>query len=574
MKLIKSTIQLFFFSAILLSTGCADNKTKQNSELASIDLKRGDITLCYGDQFGEVNFSLSCDYSVRETFDLALALLHSFEYTEAERAFVKVLDADPECAMAYWGVAMSIYHAAWFPPTEKELTRASKILEVAKSIEKSEKESDYFDAIAVFYEKWDKIDHPTRAKKYEEKMEAMYLKYKDDTEAAIFYTLALYSTRDRVGKDYANERKAGAILEALFEKQPNHPGIAHYIIHNYDNPTLAPKALATARRYAEIAPASSHAQHMPSHIFTRLGIWGESIESNLKSADNARCYTESAALNGSYFEELHAIDYLVYAYLQKGDNINAALQYDQIKNSKVFYPANITAAIYPVTAIPARITLENKNWEQAATLTLPEIDLDWTAFPWQKAILHFARALGAAHISDFASAENEIETLKKLKQNLIDLNDRTKSIQIEQVAIQVKTAEAWLSFKRGDQAEGLKLMKEASMMESKTSKHPVTPGDVLPSDELLGDMLMEANKFPEALEVYERNLIAHPNRFNGIYGAAIAVKQSGDKEKAVLYFEQLLELAENSDRPEILEAKEYVRVRESRLPKNNVKSYQ
>ena len=233
------------------------------------------------------------------------------------------------------------------------------------------------------------------------KMESMYLKYKDDTEAAIFYTLALYSTRDRVGKDYANERKAGAILEDLFKKQPNHPGIAHYIIHNYDNPTLAQKALATARRYAEIAPASSHAQHMPSHIFTRLGIWDESVASNMLSAESSRCYTESAALNGSYFEELHAIDYLVYAYLQKGDNANAQKQYDLIKNLKAFYPTNITAAIYPVTAIPARLTLENKNWEQASKLELQEIGLNWQEFPWQKAILYFARALGAAHMNDF-----------------------------------------------------------------------------------------------------------------------------------------------------------------------------
>ncbi len=555
----KFIIPLIFFSAILLTTGCSDKKSKQSATLATIDLVRGDITLCYGEQFGEVNFSLSCDYSVRETFDLALALLHSFEYTEAERAFVKVLDADPECAMAYWGVAMSIYHAAWFPPTEKELTRASKILEVAKSIEKSDKENDYFEAIAVFYKNWDKIDHPTRAKKYEEKMEKMYLKYNDDTEAAIFYTLALYSTRDRVGKDYANERKAGAILEDLFKKQPNHPGIAHYIIHNYDNPTLAQKALATARRYAEIAPASSHAQHMPSHIFTRLGIWDESVASNILSAESSRCYTESAALNGSYFEELHAIDYLVYAYLQKGDNANAEKQYGLIKNSKAFYPTNITAAIYPVTAIPARLALENKNWKLASKLELQEIGLNWQEFPWQKAILHFARALGAAHMSDFVSVENEIDTLQKLKQNLIDFNDLTKSIQIKQVAIQIKTAEAWLSFKRGNQAEGLKLMKEASMMENKTSKHPVTPGDVLPSDELLGDMLMEANKYAEALEVYETNLNAHPNRFNGIYGAAMAAKQSENKEKAVLYFEQLIELGENSnsDRLEILEAKEF-----------------
>ncbi|WP_456441650.1 tetratricopeptide repeat protein [Psychroserpens sp.] len=549
-----------FIFLLLLVIACKNKTPKPNPALASIELKRGDLVLCYGEQFGDVNFSLSCDYSVRETFDLALALLHSFEYSEAEKAFVKVLDADPECAMAYWGVAMSIYHAAWFPPTDKELTRASKILEVAKSIEKSEKENDYFGAIASFYTDWDKIDHKARAKKYEEKMEGMYLKYKGDTEAAIFYTLALYSTRDRVGKDYVNERKAGAILEALFKEQPNHPGIAHYIIHNYDNPTLASKALATARRYADIAPASSHAQHMPSHIFTRLGIWGESVNSNLLSAESSRCYTESVELKGSYFEELHAIDYLVYAYLQKGDNRSAEEQYDIIKSLNAFHPTNITAAIYPITAIPARLALENKNWKQAANLKLQEVDLNWNEFPWQKAIHHFARTLGNAHTKNFKVVDNEIITLKQLKQDLINQKDASKTIQIEQVAIQIKTAEAWLAFKKGNQKKGLTLMKEASIMENKTSKHPVTPGDVLPADELLGDMLMEAHQFSEALEAYEISLKSHPNRFNGLFGAALAAKKSGNQEKAILYFKQFVELTKdsNSDRKEVEEAEKFL----------------
>jgi len=560
MYLIKNSVKTGCLLLLFLTISCKNKTPKPNPELASIELKRGDLVLCYGEQFGDVNFSLSCDYSVRETFDLALALLHSFEYNEAEKAFVKVLDADPECAMAYWGVAMSIYHAAWFPPTDKELTRASKILEVAKSIEKSDKENDYFEAIASFYTDWDKIDHKARAKKYEEKMEGMYLKYKGDTEAAIFYTLALYSTRDRVGKEYVNERKAGAILEALFKEQPNHPGIAHYIIHNYDNPTLASKALATARRYADIAPASSHAQHMPSHIFTRLGIWDESISSNILSAESSRCYTQTTEIDDSYFEELHAIDYLVYAYLQAGDNINAEKQYDLIKEMKTFYPANILAAIYPITSIPSRLALENKDWKRAASLELPEIDLNWNEFPWQKAILHFSKALGAAHIDDFKTVEKEIETLKSLKQYIIDQKDVTKTIQIKQIAIQVKTAEAWLAFKKGDKKEGLALMKEAAIMESKTSKHPVTPGDVLPADELLGDMLMEAHQFSEALEAYEISLKSHPNRFNGLFGAALAAKKSGNQEKAILYFKQFVELTKdsNSDRKEVEEAEKYI----------------
>ena len=235
------------------------------------------MLLCGDGQFGELKFSLSCSYETRKTFDLAVALLHSFQYNESEKAFVKVIEADPNCPMAYWGVAMSIYHAAWFPPSKKDLIKGSSVLKIAKELPMDEKQRDYINAIDAFYTDWETVDHKTRAKRFENKMEEIYLAYPEDIEAAIFYSLALFSTRDRVGKDYINERKAGKILEDLFVSNSNHPGIAHYIIHNYDNPVLAHKGLETARRYASIAPSSAHAQHMPSHIFTRLGIWQESI---------------------------------------------------------------------------------------------------------------------------------------------------------------------------------------------------------------------------------------------------------------------------------------------------------
>ena len=551
---------LILVCLFLSLSACKDKTQKSNPALASIDFLRGELLLCGDGQFGELKFSLSCNYETRSAFDLAVAMLHSFQYSEAEKAFVKVLDADPNCPMAYWGVAMSIYHAAWFPPTEKDLIKGSKIMKVAKELAMDDKQRDYINAIDAFYTDWETIDHNTRAKRFEKKMEQIYIKYPEDIEAAIFYSLALFSTRDRVGKDYKNERKAGKILESLIIDNPNHPGIYHYIIHNYDNPVLAPKALETARRYAKIAPSSSHAQHMPSHIFTRLGFWEESIESNLLSAESSRCYTEAAALNGSYFEELHATDYLVYAYLQKGDNLNAEKQYNLIKNLKALYPANITAAIYPITAIPARLALENRNWEQAANLELQEIDLNWEEFPWQKAIYHFAKALGASKIKDFDTDEQQIEVLKKLHQNLIAQNDRSKVNQIKQVEIQIKTSQAWLSFKRNDLKNGLLIMQEAVEIEKVTSKHPVTPGNVLPAIELLGDMLLELNKPEEALVAYEQNLKVHPRRFNGIYGAAIAAKQLGDNEKATLYFEQLIELTEKSnvERPEIKEARKFI----------------
>jgi TolA-binding protein len=556
-RIIKLCCIIFLMSVI----ACKNKESKPNPALASIDFQRGDLLLCGSGQFGELKFSLSCNYETRETFDLAVALLHSFQYTESEKTFVKVIDADPNCPMAYWGVAMSIYHAAWFPPSDEDLIKGSAVLKIAKELSMDDKQRDYINAIDAFYTDWENIDHSTRAKSFENKMEAIHLKYPEDIEAAIFYSLALFSTRDRVGKDYANERKAGKILENLFVENPNHPGIAHYIIHNYDNPVLAQKGLETARRYASIAPSSAHAQHMPSHIFTRLGIWDESIESNILSTESARCYADAAALSGSYYEEIHGIDYLVYAYLQKGDNKNAEEQYNLIKERTIFHPMMLTAITYPLTAIPARLALENKDWERAANLELQDVEINWETFPWQEAIHHFAIALGAANTKDFNTVEQKIEVLKKLHQNLIAQNDKTKAIQIKQVEIQIKTSQAWLNFRKNDSKKGLKLMHEAAEIERKTSKHPVTPGDVLPAIELLGDMLLELNKPKEALVAYEENLKDRPNRFNGIYGAAIAAKQSGNNAKATHYFNQLILLTENSKsgRQEIKEAKAFLK---------------
>ena len=559
MKILKTA--LILLCVLLFINSCKDKESKQELALASIDLLRGELLLCGDGQFGELKFSLSCNYETRPTFDLGMALLHSFQYTEAEKAFVKVIDADPNCPMAYWGVAMSIYHAAWFPPKEKELIKGVEILKIAKALSMDEKQRDYINAIDAFYTNWENEDHQTRAKLFENKMEQIYLKYPDDVEAAIFYSLALYSTRDRVGKEYDNERKAGIILESLFKTNPNHPGIAHYIIHNYDNPVLAPKALETARRYAAIAPSSSHAQHMPSHIFTRLGIWEESIESNLLSAESSRCYTESANIEEAYFEELHAIDYLIYAYLQKGDNKNAKEQYTLIKELEAFHETNLTASIYPIAIIPARIALENRDWDQAAHLNLQEIELNWNDHPWSKAVHHFAKSLGASQTKDFSLANQEIEMLKIMRQNLIDQEDKTKSIQIKLVEIQIKTAQAWIYYRNNNPIKGLDLMLEAVEIERKTSKHPLTPGDVLPAIELLGDMLLEMGRNEEALISYQENLKRHPNRFNGLYGAAKAAKNVGNKEQATTYFKSLLSLVEKSgsERPEILEAKAFIK---------------
>ncbi len=554
MKKIKSLFLLLIISSFFIISGCQNKKPKPNPELLNVDFLRGDIVLCSGKSFGEVSFSLSCKYSVRETFNLAVSLLHSFEYQEAEKAFVKVLDADPECAMAYWGVAMSIYHAAWFPPTEEDLIKASKVLNIAESIEKNSREKDYLDAIGAYYKDWDKVDHKKRAKNYEMKMQGMYEKYEGDKEAAIFYALALFSTRDRTGKEYINEKKAGEILISIFPDQPNHPGIAHYIIHNYDNPDLAELALPTARRYADIAPGSAHAQHMPSHIFTRLGLWEESIQSNLSSMSAAQCYAEETNVDGNWDAEVHAMDYLVYAYLQRGDNAKANELYEYLLSMDKL--VTLTGP-YNFGAIPARMFLENKDWVNAAQLQQHPSDIVWEKFPWEIAITHFARVIGAVHTNDIESAEKDLAIIKSLHQQLLDRNDQYNA---DQVFVQIKASEAWINFGRGDNETAITLMREAADMEDKVGKHPKTPGEVLPARELLGDMLLTLNKPSEALDAYQLDLESHPNRFNGIYGAAIAAKNSGDQVKAKSYFEQLINLAESakSDRPEVVEAKKYI----------------
>ena len=558
MKHSKKVLVLGVF--LFLCVSACQNKPKTNPALASIDLLRGDILLCGNPQFGDVSFALECNYDTRKAFDLAISLLHSFEYVEAEKAFVKVIDADPDCAMAYWGVAMSIYHELWAPPGPKELEKGSKLLAIAQTLPKSERAKEYLDAIGVFYKDWESLDHRTRELRYEEKMEQVYSNNKDDIEAAVLYALSLTSSADPNDKTYKNQRKSGAILENLFKEHPNHPGIAHYIIHTYDYPEIASLGLTTARRYAEIAPSSAHAQHMPSHIFTRLGLWQESVDTNLNSSSSAICYSENVSAEGHWSQEIHAMDYLVYAYLQLGDSEKVNEQNEYMRSIKKSFPLNHFAVAYTANAIPARIALENRQWNDAAILELPSLEFEWTNFPWERSILHFAKAYGSIRLGNINSAEKELEIIKTFHQQLIAVNNAESNYKAGQVQIEIKIIEAWTALAKGNKEEALTVMKLAAELESKTSKHPVTPGEVLPADELLGDMLLVLNKPEEALAAYELNLEGHPNRFNGLYGAASAAKQNGNNEKARLYFQQLLTLTENSNsnRPELQEAREFV----------------
>jgi tetratricopeptide (TPR) repeat protein len=386
----------------------------------------------------------------------------------------------------------------------------------------------------------------------------MYRKFPDDKEAAIFYALALDAAADPADKSFANQKKAGTILNAIYPDEPSHPGIVHYIIHTYDYPGLAELALPAARKYASIAPASAHAQHMPSHIFIRLGLWDESIKSNLISTSSAKCYAENAAIKGHWDEELHGMDYLVYAYLQKAENKLAKEQWDYLKTINDVYPANFKVA-YAFAAIPARYLLENKMWKDAANLEIHPAAFPWEKFPWQKAIIHFTRLLGSVHIGNIDSARAELKKLTLIRDTLVKEKDIYKANQVE---IQIKASEAWILFKEGKNSEALELMNAAAGMEDATEKHPVTPGEVIPARELLGDMLMQMGYTSKALEAYQEELKTHPNRFNGLYGAGLAAEKSEDTGKARSYYQQLSDICTaNSTRPELAAARLFLKKR-------------
>ncbi len=534
----------FLLAASILSCN-NDNSTPSNELIKQLNLKRGDVISCGPPdaQFGSVDFDMTCDEKAKKDFNLAIELLHSFEYDESEKVFAKIIDETPGCAMAYWGVAMCNFHPLWNPPTEAELEKGSKAINIAKAITtKSAREAGYINAIGLFYKDWNTTDHHTRCVNFEHAMEKLYASYPEDKEAAIFYALSLDAAAVPTDKTYAKQKKAGAILEALYKVEPNHPGVIHYIIHTYDYPELAALALPAARRYAEVAPSSAHALHMPSHIFTRLGLWDEAIHSNLQSIAAAQCYAESADIPGHWDEELHGLDYLVYAYLQKGENRLAKKQVQYLTTINKVYPVNFKVA-YAFAAIPSRYVLENKKWKEAAALEKHPTDFSWNNFPWQEAIIHFTRLLGAVHIGNADEAKSELAKLNQLRDTLEKQKDVYKSKEVE---IQMKAGEAWIQFVSNNKKDAVNLMKLAADMEDSTDKHPVTPGEVLPARELLGDMFLRMGENHDALQAYETVLKKCPNRFNSLYGAGKAAEKSGDKQKTIYYYKQLSTITDST----------------------------
>ncbi len=511
------------------------------------------------EKIGRVNFPVSCNETAGKQFNRAVAWLHSFEYGEAERAFTQVTNTDPKCAMGYWGVAMSNYHPIWAPPTPEELKKGLAAVETAKSAgAPTERERDYIAAIEVFYKDSDRLDHRARALAYHKAMEQVYQRYPKDREAAVFYALTLISTGMMADdKSYVNEKKAAEILNRVLASDPEHPGVAHYLIHGYDYPQLANLALPAARSYAKIAPASAHARHMPSHIFTRLGLWRDSIQSNLDSAAAAKAYAARNNMAGAWDQQLHAMDYLAYAYLQGAQDKKALGVLDELNKFQKVEPQTFVAA-YSYSAVPARYALERRRWDEAAKLTIAPSSFPWDRFRWAEAHIHFARTIGAARSGDTATARQGVEKLSEYRQNLAQIKgpyDWGK-----QVEIQLQAATAWLAFAEGKKEEAVRLMRAAADLEDSTDKHPVTPGSIVPAREQLGDLLLETGQPTQALIEFEKALREAPNRFNGLYGAARAAELAGDRKKAEGFYAQLVKLSSQSDtiRPELEKAKVFL----------------
>jgi len=553
------SLPMAFILSCLFSCASKKNQTQFETELKSLDLTRGDIALCSAgnSQFGTVEFSLSCSEKVRADFNLATALLHSFEYPEAEKVFAKVIDDDPNCVMAYWGAAMCNFHPLWEIPSQTDLKKGERIITLARTLidDKSSRESEYLEAIATIYDQWDKLDHGTRVQKFEKASENLSIKYPNDNEAAIFYALALRAAADPTDKSFLKQKKAGEILNSILAKEPNHPGVTHYIIHTYDYPELAELALPAARKYATIAATSAHAQHMPSHIFTRLGLWDESIQSNKNSVSAAQCYAENMGIKGHWSEELHGLDYLVYAYLQEGDEGKTKEQMEYFKTINEVFPYDFKDA-YSFGSIPTRYSLERKNWEEAMKLEFAPTNFPWEKFLWEKANINFGRLLGAVHNNKLAFAKSELEQLQIIHDQL---EKSKQDYKANLVLIQIKTSDGWIKLYEGHKADALTLMNEAANMEDATEKHPVTPGEVIPARELLGDMYLETGEPLKALEAYQADLKRHPNRFNGLFGAGLAAEKSGDIKEATLYYNQLLSIAPNSNRPELKLVKSFLK---------------
>jgi hypothetical protein len=502
-----------------------------------------------GEQLGDVHFPISCGTASQKQFDRGMAMQHSFWFEKSYETFKDLAAKDPQCAMAHWGVAMSQYHPLWGPPSKDEFAIGAAAVEKAKTAKKAtSRERKYVNAIAAYYTDADKLNPRERAVKYQQAMGALAESEPQDTEGQILFALALDATADPKDKTFANQKRCGEILEPIFAKQPQHPGLAHYIIHCYDNPALAAQGLNAARAYAKIAPSVPHALHMPSHIFTRLGLWDESIASNAASAAAGRQYEQETKMKGMWDQTAHPLDYQQYALLQQGRVAEAQKIVDLMRQS----PAddiNVRAAAYGFASTSARQAVETEDWQAAAAL-IPQNSKERDA----DANIYLARAMGAARIGNAPAVRRNVEHLVEIEQSIADPYWRGQA-EIKRVE-----GQAMLALAEGRSDEALHLAREAAAKEDATDKNPVTPGALRPAHEIFADLLLEAKQFSAAFKEYETSLQSTPGRFHALYGAAKASELAGDRENARKYYGELLKVAEkgDADRPELEAAKKFV----------------
>lgn len=472
----------------------------------------------------QVRFANSCPADAQRGLIRGITLLHSFEYPEASRTFDSVTERWPQCVIAYWGAAMSLWHPLWAPPSQEELVKGRELLEMTGALEMTSREQAYVNALKAFFSSVDPSTHRERAKAFEIAMSELYRDHLDDPEAALFYALSLLASADPHDKSYAHQFHAAGILNWVLTSNPRHPGGLHYLIHSYDFPGLAHLALDAAMTYADAAPDSAHAQHMPSHIFTRLGLWERSIASNLDSTHSAAAYTERAHLPGHYDEGLHSIDYLMYAYLQTTRDQQAKELLGRLLSIGVTDTENFKVA-YTYAASPARYALERRRWQEASELELIRAqDFDWASFGWARSIHHFARGIGAARSGNLDQARAELAEIESARQTL---PPTTLPYWREEVEVHANAVRAWILLAEGRTDDALELAAAAAEREDAVDKHPVTPGEVLPARELYADMLLEVRRPQEALEQYRIVLRNAPNRLNALIGAADAAASLG-----------------------------------------------
>ena len=487
------------------------------------------------DRLGTVHFPTSCAPRVVPTFDHAMALLHSFEFGAAIGSFERVLADDSACAIAWWGIALS----RWTNPMVPDI-RPAALLENGRRASSAAmrfagnataRERAYIAAVAKLFDNHEQVDQRTRVSSYRDAMARVAADHPEDSEARIFHALAIVAAADPSDKTYASQLGAGAMLEQLFATQPDHPGLAHYIIHSYDYPALAARAAAAARRYADIAPSAAHALHMPSHTFTRVGLWKESDRTNMRSM-------EVAIASGSFAEALHGADYAVYANLQmRRDSAARALIERLPEITARFDPDAVTGAapgsagVFALAAIPARYALERDAWREAAGLHAAS-----SKFPWAEAMTHLARGIGAARVGDLDRARSSVDTLAAIQRRVAAMR---QSYWAEQVAIQHLSAAAWLELARGRADSALRLQREAAAREDATEKAAVSPGPLAPARELLADMLFERGRFTEALGEYLASLVRDPKRYRSLRGAMLAAAAAGDTSAATAFRREL-----------------------------------